>query len=54
MIRPRVRFAPSPPGQLHVGTVRTALCNWLCARGQGGTFVLAELGGDPFKPPPTR
>ncbi len=36
----RVRFAPSPTGYLHVGGVRTALYNWLMARGQGGTFVL--------------
>ena len=36
----RVRFAPSPTGQLHVGNVRTALFNWLLARGQGGTFIL--------------
>src|SRR5215218_3874365 len=37
---PRVRFAPSPTGYLHVGGARTALFNWLYARGQGGTFVL--------------
>jgi glutamyl-tRNA synthetase len=36
----RVRFAPSPTGQLHIGGARTALYNWLVARGQGGTFVL--------------
>src|SRR5919199_6370675 len=36
----RVRFAPSPTGALHVGNARTALYNWLLARGQGGTFVL--------------
>ncbi len=36
----RVRFAPSPTGQLHVGNARTALFNWLLARGGGGTFVL--------------
>jgi nondiscriminating glutamyl-tRNA synthetase len=36
----RVRFAPSPTGRLHVGNARTALFNWLLARGQGGTFVL--------------
>jgi glutamyl-tRNA synthetase/nondiscriminating glutamyl-tRNA synthetase len=36
----RVRFAPSPSGQLHVGNARTALFNWLLARGAGGTFVL--------------
>jgi glutamyl-tRNA synthetase len=36
----RVRFAPSPTGQLHIGGARTALYNWLLARGQGGTMVL--------------
>ena len=36
----RVRFAPSPTGALHVGNVRTAIFNWLLARGTGGTFVL--------------
>jgi nondiscriminating glutamyl-tRNA synthetase len=36
----RVRFAPSPTGQLHVGNARTALFNWLLARGQAGTFIL--------------
>ena len=37
---PRVRFAPSPTGYLHVGGARTALFNWLFARRQGGIFVL--------------
>ena len=36
----RLRFAPSPTGQLHVGNARTALFNWLMARGADGTFVL--------------
>jgi glutamyl-tRNA synthetase len=36
----RVRFAPSPTGLLHVGNARTALFNWLLARGRGGTFIL--------------
>jgi nondiscriminating glutamyl-tRNA synthetase len=36
----RVRFAPSPTGQLHVGNARTALFNWLFARQKGGTMVL--------------
>ena len=36
----RVRFAPSPTGFLHVGGARTALYNYLFARGQGGVFVL--------------
>ena len=35
----RLRFAPSPTGQLHVGNARTALFNWLFAKGQGGTFI---------------
>jgi glutamyl-tRNA synthetase len=37
---PRVRFAPSPTGYLHIGGARTALFNWLFARHTGGTFVL--------------
>jgi glutamyl-tRNA synthetase len=36
----RVRFAPSPTGALHIGGARTALYNWLLARGQGGALVL--------------
>ena len=36
----RVRFAPSPTGALHIGGARTALYNWLAARGSGGTLVL--------------
>jgi glutamyl-tRNA synthetase len=34
------RFAPSPTGQLHIGGARTALFNWLYARGRGGKFLL--------------
>jgi glutamyl-tRNA synthetase len=37
---PRVRFAPSPTGYLHVGGARTALFNWLFAPHEGGTFIL--------------
>ncbi len=37
---PRLRFAPSPTGYLHVGGARTALFNWLYARRNGGTFIL--------------
>ncbi len=37
---PRVRFAPSPTGYLHVGGARTALFNWLFAQHTGGAFVL--------------
>ena len=36
----RVRFAPSPTGALHIGGARTALYNWLFARGRGGELVL--------------
>ena len=34
------RFAPAPPGRLHVGNIRTALHNWLWARKNGGRFIL--------------
>src|SRR5687768_15559937 len=37
---PRVRFAPSPTGYLHIGGARTALFNYLYARRFGGTFIL--------------
>lgn len=40
MSGPRVRFAPSPTGFFHVGSARTALFNWLYARGRDGTFIL--------------
>jgi glutamyl-tRNA synthetase len=40
MSAPRLRFPPAPSGWLHVGGARTALYNWLGARGSGGTFVL--------------
>ncbi|QPC44825.1 glutamate--tRNA ligase [Kaustia mangrovi] len=36
----RVRFAPSPTGRIHIGNARTALLNWLFARGHGGAFLL--------------
>lgn len=39
-MKPRLRFAPSPTGYLHVGGARTALFNWLYARKTGGTFLL--------------
>ena len=39
MTVPRVRFCPAPSGWLHVGSARTALYNWLYARGSGGAFV---------------
>src|SRR5271157_4173043 len=38
--KPRVRFAPSPTGYLHVGGARTALFNWLFARHEGGSLLL--------------
>ncbi|MGK0264206.1 MAG: glutamyl-tRNA synthetase, partial [Planctomycetota bacterium] len=37
---PRLRFAPSPTGPLHLGGARTAMYNWALARALGGTFVL--------------
>jgi glutamyl-tRNA synthetase len=37
---PRVRFAPSPTGRLHIGNIRTAALNWLFARKHGGNFLL--------------
>ncbi len=40
MVKPRLRFAPSPTGYLHIGGARTALFNWLWARHTGGAFVL--------------
>lgn len=39
-ITPRLRFAPSPTGMLHVGNARTALFNWLVARSGGGRLIL--------------
>jgi glutamyl-tRNA synthetase len=47
MISPRLRFAPSPTGSLHLGNARTALFNWLLARASGGTFVLRIEDTDP-------
>src|ERR1700687_2655058 len=38
--RPRVRFAPSPTGFLHVGSARTFIFNWLYARHNGGSMIL--------------
>lgn len=42
----RTRFAPSPTGELHLGNARTALFNWLFARGHGGRFVLRSEDTD--------
>jgi nondiscriminating glutamyl-tRNA synthetase len=39
-MQPRVRFAPSPTGHLHVGGARTAIFNWLFARHHGGAFIV--------------
>ena len=39
-VEPRVRFAPSPTGFLHVGSARTFIFNWLYARHNGGTMIL--------------
>ena len=39
-VKPRVRFAPSPTGYLHVGGARTALFNWLFAKHESGTLIL--------------
>ncbi|NQZ68817.1 MAG: glutamate--tRNA ligase [Lentisphaeria bacterium] len=36
----RVRFAPSPTGNVHIGNIRAAIFNWLFARNQGGSFLL--------------
>src|SRR3970040_382278 len=36
----RVRYAPSPTGEPHVGNIRTALFNWLFARHEGGAFLV--------------
>src|SRR3954469_3100275 len=48
----RVRFAPSPTGVLHVGGARTALYNWLLARGQGGQMLLRIEDTDPARSTP--
>jgi glutamyl-tRNA synthetase len=40
LTKPRVRFAPSPTGFLHVGSARTFIFNWLYARHNGGTMIL--------------
>ncbi|MBZ2178712.1 MAG: hypothetical protein K7J47_13495, partial [Acidobacteria bacterium] len=37
---PRVRFAPSPTGYLHIGSARTFIFNWLYARKHNGTMIL--------------
>jgi glutamyl-tRNA synthetase len=49
---PRGRFAPSPTGELHLGSLRTALVAWLAARSSGGAFVLRveDLDRDRVRP----
>jgi glutamyl-tRNA synthetase len=47
MTRPRVRFAPSPTGSLHIGSARTAVFNWLYARHVDGDFLLRIEDTDP-------
>lgn len=49
---PRVRFAPSPTGYLHIGGARTALFNWLYARRHDGVFVLRIEDTDPERSKP--
>lgn len=49
----RVRFAPSPTGNLHVGGARTALFNWLYARKTGGKFIV-RVSRPPSPSPPPR
>ena len=48
-LRPRLRFAPSPTGQLHIGGARTALFNWAFARRMGGSMVLRIEDTDPTR-----
>lgn len=43
----RVRFAPSPTGELHIGGARTAIYNWAFARAMGGSFILRIEDTDP-------
>ena len=47
--KPRVRFAPSPTGELHVGNARTALFNWMFARHHGGSLILRIEDTDEFR-----
>src|SRR5688572_11602490 len=48
-VPPRARFCPSPTGPFHVGGARTALFNWLFARGSGGKFLLRNEDTDPVR-----
>ena len=49
MDKPRLRFAPSPTGPIHLGNLRTALFNWLAARSTGGKFILRIEDTDPAR-----
>ena len=51
---PRLRFAPSPTGYLHIGGARTALFNWLYARHHKGTFILRVEDTDRERSTPNR
>ena len=44
----RVRYAPSPTGEPHLGNIRTALFNWLFARHHGGRFIVRIEDTDPI------
>ena len=50
----RVRFAPSPTGNLHVGGARTALFNWLYAANQGGKMILRHIPQHPLRYKPLK
>src|SRR5262249_42659804 len=50
--KPKFRFAPSPPGHLHIGGARTALMNFLAAKKMGGDFVLRIEDTDQLRSKP--
>ena len=54
MSGPRVRFAPSPSGYLHIGGARTALFSWLWAKRQGGQFIVRVEDTDRMAAGPRR
>jgi glutamyl-tRNA synthetase len=49
VVAPRVRYAPSPTGYLHLGTARTALFNWMFARANEGALILRIEDTDPAR-----
>ncbi|MDR2392496.1 MAG: glutamate--tRNA ligase, partial [Planctomycetota bacterium] len=49
---PRVRFAPSPTGNVHIGNIRAAIFNWLFARRHGGSFLLRIEDTDSLRSTP--